>query len=175
MVICCCLCSGFFFFKQKTAYEMRISDWSSDVCSSDLHGRAGASQSDVYSLIDLAKCEGTGHRGGLAGTSGGSRRIAAHHQNRNRAFRGDGPGGLQRSADSIIADDDHVRCAYSCRFKSLPSCPAVVERAKSERFQIMLDRATDDPVVVDDQCMSHSRLLAVEEPIVAGIDRSRSP
>src|SRR3546814_14195531 len=31
------LCSFFFFFKQKTAYEMRISDWSSDVCSSDLH------------------------------------------------------------------------------------------------------------------------------------------
>src|SRR3546814_1335037 len=30
----------FFFFKQKTAYEMRISDWSSDVCSSDLHDRA---------------------------------------------------------------------------------------------------------------------------------------
>src|SRR3546814_6499001 len=30
-----CRCS-FFFFKQKTAYEMRISDWSSDVCSSDL-------------------------------------------------------------------------------------------------------------------------------------------
>src|SRR3546814_4607699 len=28
--------SSFFFFKQKTAYEMRISDWSSDVCSSDL-------------------------------------------------------------------------------------------------------------------------------------------
>src|SRR3546814_1516834 len=29
----------FFFFKQKTAYEMRISDWSSDVCSSDLDRR----------------------------------------------------------------------------------------------------------------------------------------
>src|SRR3546814_7964766 len=29
---------AFFFFKQKTAYEMRISDWSSDVCSSDLIG-----------------------------------------------------------------------------------------------------------------------------------------
>src|SRR3546814_6855378 len=28
----------FFFFKQKTAYDMRISDWSSDVCSSDLSG-----------------------------------------------------------------------------------------------------------------------------------------
>src|SRR3546814_5687997 len=31
----------FFFFKQKTAYEMRISDWSSDVCSSDLLPFAG--------------------------------------------------------------------------------------------------------------------------------------
>src|SRR3546814_10052195 len=30
---------SFFFFKQKTAYEMRISDWSSDVCSSDLFDR----------------------------------------------------------------------------------------------------------------------------------------
>src|SRR3546814_20646985 len=30
------LCFSVFFFKQKTAYEMRISDWSSDVCSSDL-------------------------------------------------------------------------------------------------------------------------------------------
>src|SRR3546814_2897490 len=35
--LCCVLvCGLFFFFKQKTAYEMRISDWSSDVCSSDL-------------------------------------------------------------------------------------------------------------------------------------------
>src|SRR3546814_5561174 len=32
----CDICVFFFFFKQKTAYEMRISDWSSDVCSSDL-------------------------------------------------------------------------------------------------------------------------------------------
>src|SRR3546814_8198732 len=29
-------CESIFFFKQKTAYELRISDWSSDVCSSDL-------------------------------------------------------------------------------------------------------------------------------------------
>src|SRR3546814_7651231 len=34
MMLCFSVC--FFFFKQKTAYEMRISDWSSDVCSSDL-------------------------------------------------------------------------------------------------------------------------------------------
>src|SRR3546814_13355712 len=36
-----------FFFKQKTAYEMRISDWSSDVCSSDLLG---------YEIIRLGGC-----------------------------------------------------------------------------------------------------------------------
>src|SRR3546814_1318501 len=34
------LCDSVFFFKQKTAYEMRISDWSSDVCSSDLPARS---------------------------------------------------------------------------------------------------------------------------------------
>src|SRR3546814_15194277 len=35
------MCSIFFFFKQKRAYEMRISDWSSDVCSSDLTNVGG--------------------------------------------------------------------------------------------------------------------------------------
>src|SRR3546814_6898344 len=34
----------FFFFKQKTAYEMRISDWSSDVCSSDLNNTLTAGE-----------------------------------------------------------------------------------------------------------------------------------
>src|SRR3546814_1691012 len=36
MVVTCVVLQFFFVFKQKTAYEMRISDWSSDVCSSDL-------------------------------------------------------------------------------------------------------------------------------------------
>src|SRR3546814_4037332 len=50
---CYCFC----FFKQKTAYEMRISDWSSDVCSSDLlcRGRAGGR---------LGRDSGAGHRRG---------------------------------------------------------------------------------------------------------------
>src|SRR3546814_3084512 len=47
-----CLCD-FFFFKQKTAYEMRISDWSSDVCSSDL-GEI-ATQSGERLLADSRK------------------------------------------------------------------------------------------------------------------------
>src|SRR3546814_1239591 len=36
LYFCNCVCVFFFFFKQKTAYDRRISDWSSDVCSSDL-------------------------------------------------------------------------------------------------------------------------------------------
>src|SRR3546814_1148446 len=36
LIVCFIVVFVFFFFKQKTAYEMRISDWSSDVCSSDL-------------------------------------------------------------------------------------------------------------------------------------------
>src|SRR3546814_8821673 len=53
----------FFFFKQKTAYEMRISDWSSDVCSSDLDENALASEalrrveqeSSTWLVADLAR------------------------------------------------------------------------------------------------------------------------
>src|SRR3546814_8046769 len=45
MIYCLLVFVFFFFFKQKTAYEMRISDWSSDVCSSDLReGFAHAEQ-----------------------------------------------------------------------------------------------------------------------------------
>src|SRR3546814_10580940 len=50
---------SFFFFKQKTAYEMRISDWSSDVCSSDLQissakiSTYGEQVVDVFYLKDI--------------------------------------------------------------------------------------------------------------------------
>src|SRR3546814_8035899 len=48
----------FFFFKQKTAYEMRISDWSSDVCSSDLMRRAAPRRAPagVGKPVRNAKC-----------------------------------------------------------------------------------------------------------------------
>src|SRR3546814_8885119 len=50
----------FFFFKQKTAYEMRISDWSSDVCSSDLYPNQTADapepdfQAPGYGVVDFS-------------------------------------------------------------------------------------------------------------------------
>src|SRR3546814_2710066 len=58
------LCVIVFFFKQKTAYEMRISDWSSDVCSSDL-----AVLMPIYLLIALVLLSG-GANGDMAGAIG---------------------------------------------------------------------------------------------------------
>src|SRR3546814_6065186 len=46
----CNWCYFVFFFKQKTAYEMRISDWSSDVCSSDLEESSKANVAIVAML-----------------------------------------------------------------------------------------------------------------------------
>src|SRR3546814_18912227 len=58
----------FFFFKQKTAYEMRISDWSSDVCSSDLAaGAAGVG----------GRHQGAARRAGRSGLRDGDRTGAA--------------------------------------------------------------------------------------------------
>src|SRR3546814_4210433 len=54
----------FFFFKQKTAYEMRISDWSSDVCSSDLSEISSPERSERVFLRELM--------------DGGRRRVRAH-------------------------------------------------------------------------------------------------
>src|SRR3546814_15860644 len=50
------MCCGFFFFKQKTAYEMRISDWSSDVCSSDLQNKMQYDK--VVDFVEDAKRNG---------------------------------------------------------------------------------------------------------------------
>src|SRR3546814_1995694 len=47
----------FFFFKQKTAYEMRISDWSSDVCSSDLMF-AAADEGLSFALATIVAADG---------------------------------------------------------------------------------------------------------------------
>src|SRR3546814_10447416 len=57
LIICVCLvclCCIVFFFKQKTAYELRISDWSSDVCSSDLDAgglQDGQRKSEVAGVL----------------------------------------------------------------------------------------------------------------------------
>src|SRR3546814_992282 len=58
----------FFFFKQKTAYEMRISDWSSDVCSSDL--------TRVKEALRLVQLESMAERYPAALSGGQQQRVA---------------------------------------------------------------------------------------------------
>src|SRR3546814_10550165 len=58
----------FFFFKQKTAYEMRISDWSSDVCSSDLDRLTHSSTDRAYWCVRFG-AEIRSRRARLAGES----------------------------------------------------------------------------------------------------------
>src|SRR3546814_4712280 len=61
-------CFGcFFFFKQKTAYEMRISDWSSDVCSSDLKLLLRRAAGGVSALPDLLARKAQAGCGGRSG------------------------------------------------------------------------------------------------------------
>src|SRR3546814_10700058 len=73
----------FFFFKQKTAYEMRISDWSSDVCSSDLAAdillddhRSRADHIDIVALIALGQHDlARGHALDFGGVDNGAKII----------------------------------------------------------------------------------------------------
>src|SRR3546814_1031151 len=91
----------FFFFKQKTAYEMRISDWSSDVCSSDLRIRRQIARQcipvDEHSLGDRE-----GERR-IRVAIDAAQRIGCYRQ---RA-RGDGERGrigrILREAEAVIA------------------------------------------------------------------------
>src|SRR3546814_15490881 len=59
LALCCARCFYvsvsflIFFFKQKTAYEMRISDWSSDVCSSDLNGRKAGTRVAIHAARQI--------------------------------------------------------------------------------------------------------------------------
>src|SRR3546814_1288685 len=75
MYVFFCLFWFFFFFKQKTAYEMRISDWSSDVCSSDLvpYTRGAETSRPFADLIAEAR----------ALVAGGAREITLLGQNVN--------------------------------------------------------------------------------------------
>src|SRR3546814_6282155 len=91
------LMSLFFFFKQKTAYELRISDWSSDVCSSDLPDR----------------------RGGQAGRHGHARAVAGTAGNAVDLHVPRIPGRahvLVRSEERRVGKE----CVSTCRFRWSP-------------------------------------------------------
>src|SRR3546814_4704635 len=83
---------SFFFFKQKTAYEMRISDWSSDVCSSDLAqtqsrvGRClGPDRDDALRTLRIESCR----RAACAGEQRSGVTVIAHAEHDRVEGRGE--------------------------------------------------------------------------------------
>src|SRR3546814_8539756 len=88
-----------FCFKQKTAYEMRISDWSSDVCSSDL----------TASIYKTASARATKNKAALTA-------LAAK------------AGGASEAADAYLAWGDYARAAelYRAALKQTPADPGQV-------------------------------------------------
>src|SRR3546814_8551409 len=81
----------FFFFKQKTAYEMRISDWSSDVCSSDLrrdHPRdIGQPRGGRAARLSVVGGASRGAEAALAAAEADARGAAARHADPARDLR----------------------------------------------------------------------------------------
>src|SRR3546814_11814749 len=121
----------FFFFKQKTAYEMRISDWSSDVCSSDLVGPELA-QGNL--AADHADGAGDGARLGDDAVRGGGDEIAAGgrevaHRDDDRLAEGAGaahlaPDGVGGDIGAAGARSEGRRvgkaCVSTCRCRGWP-------------------------------------------------------
>src|SRR3546814_14503734 len=102
------VCIWCFFFRQKTAYEMRISDWSSDVCSSDLGERAGGTQA-------------FGDRGEEGGARGGVEQELRHQEaggaveRRGLRQRVDQPGMELAAVGEPVALGACAACVEHCR------------------------------------------------------------
>src|SRR3546814_7040858 len=127
----------FFFFKQKTAYERRISDWSSDVCSSDLfdqgahqfacHGGEGQAQMLVAKGIDqIADAARPADRGQIIG----QRRPRAHPA-------GEGPGERQSEFANMRSEEHTSELQSLMRISYAVFC---LKKHKKEQQHIMQER-----------------------------------
>src|SRR3546814_3621589 len=92
----------FFFFKQKTAYELRISDWSSDVCSSDLPQRQAPERVVLVAARLLER--------------GGEGIVVAEHRRQVGAERHPRGAGQGRSEERRVGKE----CVSTCRSRWSP-------------------------------------------------------
>src|SRR3546814_15716724 len=104
----------FFFFKQKTAYEMRISDWSSDVCSSDLPLAKPRNARHRHGIADCLVARSI--RGGLAAVR--DQRVVVGHAFQPLAFHGHSPPHppvRPNSGAGVIAVVPQMRLEVGCQ------------------------------------------------------------
>src|SRR3546814_242129 len=124
----------FFFFKQKTAYEMRISDWSSDVCSSDLKRLALFPDGEEIRSLDMHPVAGWRHLQFdsdcpqmLDRTCGTDASIADHGRRLAVPFRiGEIECILQCRGDRPVIFGDHEDIAIELRDLLLPALSNVI-------------------------------------------------
>src|SRR3546814_5595689 len=100
----------FFFFKQKTAYEMRISDWSSDVCSSDLVFPTHGKLADIALRDPAMPIRFELGAAGAAGNLLRDHRAAASYRVEGRKHA------CQRSEERRVGKE----CVSTCRSRWLP-------------------------------------------------------
>src|SRR3546814_5340710 len=108
VLLSCWMCSVLlfvFFFKQKTAYEMRISDWSSDVCSSDLDSRPARSQGDRRRGVQLGRRAGAAGRDPVSGTRAAARADGDNAERRRARDRLGGPARRRYAGERAEAAD----------------------------------------------------------------------
>src|SRR3546814_3895913 len=139
----------FFFFKQKTAYEMRISDWSSDVCSSDLlygfrhQGRRG----------DHADLRAQGRKADDVGACHATmQHIAAYRD--------------YQSLDRPLAPSDGERVAQCLCRMFVPSIAGIQHRAidlVGDQLHGARTLVPDDDHVSAHGVQSHSRIRSAEQ------------
>src|SRR3546814_17697474 len=132
----------FFFFKQKTAYEMRISDWSSDVCSSDLamlnHARTfAASSMKVRAWFNIASSVPLG-ASALSGVGNLGR-----GRNGFKAWRRHGP---HHICPAMSNESSHKESSYTGAAR--PSAPQTPRPAPPGPVRSPAhSRDTDDPQI----------------------------
>src|SRR3546814_12110008 len=124
-MLCLCVLYFIFFFKQKTAYERRISDWSSDVCSSDLTLVESAVDVPAFERRQHGQCRALQRHGvrvivgmslerdlaGLAEANAGSDRQRARTQTALLA-----PALVERSEERRVGKE----CVSTCRSRWSP-------------------------------------------------------
>src|SRR3546814_16289268 len=122
----------FFFFKQKTAYEMRISDWSSDVCSSDLDMKSG----EAAAILIWLRC--VGERGLIERSIEGFEGLP--YQNARYLL-----------ISSAVLDDDSLRPLHGKVPTGLKTTRARVGRYDNEEGLPFAVRARPDILNLEDE------------------------
>src|SRR3546814_13896800 len=116
----CTYLVGCFFFKQKTAYEVRISDWSSDVCSSDLvrcsNGARPAEADSVKAALATAQA-------GVAGRGRAFLRPSGTEPVVRVTVEADDDALVQSTLEALVRSEERrvgKECDSTCRFRWSP-------------------------------------------------------